>query len=127
MHGLMHERRTHGNDRARPRRAQHREVVFCAFLAVFAGACTSITVQNAPGALQTAESRARFELNCPNVTATVLSEKVIQGWRFEGSEHTIGVRGCGREQVYETFCSDASDCNAISQTGRVNAFSDLAP
>lgn len=127
MHGPIHERWTHCDDRPRPGRVRPRELVVCAFLAVFAGACTSIVVQNSPGALRTAESRARFELNCPNVTATVLSEKVIQGWRFEGSEHTIGVRGCGREQVYETFCSDASDCNAISQTGRVNALSDLAP
>jgi hypothetical protein len=46
---------------------------------LLASACTSIVVQNAPGALQTAESRARFELNCPEVQASVLSQKVIQG------------------------------------------------
>jgi hypothetical protein len=90
-------------------------------------ACVNVVQQNAPGALQTAESRARFELNCPAVQASILSQKVVQGWRFEGSEHTIGVRGCGREAVYTTYCSDATDCNAISQTGRINTLSTLAP
>jgi hypothetical protein len=90
-------------------------------------ACVNVVAQDAPGALRTAESRARFELNCPDVQATILSQKAIQGWRFEGSEHTIGVRGCGREAVYETYCRDESDCNALSQTGRINRLSTLAP
>ena len=96
-------------------------------VSLLAGACVNIVTQNAPGALQTAESRARFELNCPTVTASILSQKVVQGWRFDGSEHTIGVRGCGREAVYVTYCRDESDCNALSQTGRINNLSELAP
>jgi len=92
-----------------------------------ASACVNIVTQNAPGALQAAENRARFELNCPNIQATILSQKIVQGWRFEGSEHTIGVRGCGRESVYVTYCQDENNCNAISQTGRINALSNLAP
>lgn len=114
-------------------RAARRPIWWCrlvggaALAAVLLSACVNVVQQNAPGALRTAESRGRFELNCPTATATILSEKIIQGWRFDGSEHTIGVRGCGREQVYETFCSDASDCNAIAQTGRINALSTLAP
>ena len=94
---------------------------------LLASACVNIMTQNAPGALQTAESRARFELNCPNVTASILSQKIVQGWRFEGSEYTIGVRGCGREAVYVTYCRDQTDCNALSQTGRINNLSELAP
>jgi len=35
------------------------------------------------------------------------------------AEYTIGVRGCGRQAVYLTYCRDASDCNAVAQTGRV--------
>jgi hypothetical protein len=127
MNTPISERWTRCNDRPARRRPRRGDLMICAFLAVLAGACTSIVAQNEPGALRTAESRAKFELNCPNVTATVLSQKVIQGWRFEGSEHTIGVRGCGRQQVYETFCSDANDCNAVSQTGRVNTLSNLVP
>jgi hypothetical protein len=35
------------------------------------------------------------------------------------AEYTIGVRGCGRQAIYLTYCRDPSDCNAIAQTGRV--------
>ena len=35
--------------------------------------------QNSAAALRTAESRGKFELNCPEVQTTVLSQKVIQG------------------------------------------------
>lgn len=96
-------------------------------LALLASACVNTLAQNAPSALQTTESRARFELNCPTVEATVLSQKLVQGFRFEGSEYTIGVRGCGRQAVYVTYCRDQSDCNALSQTGRVSDLKNLAP
>ena len=95
-----------------------RHAVAAGLVTLLATACTPIVAQNAPAALQTAESRARFELNCPDVQASILSQKTIQGWRFEGSEHTIGVRGCGKQAIYLTYCRDPSDCNAISQTGR---------
>lgn len=90
--------------------------------------------QNSPGALQTAESRGKFELNCPTVQSTILSQKVTQslqtggpyGWRGMGpqmvgpwTEYTIGVRGCGREVVYVTICRDANNCNALAQTASV--------
>jgi hypothetical protein len=94
---------------------------------LLAGACVNIVAQNAPGALQTAETRGRFELNCPDVQATILSQKLIQTWRFEGSEHTIGVRGCDRQVVYVTYCRDPQDCNAFSQTGRISDLETLAP
>jgi len=89
--------------------------------------CTNILTQNAPSALQTTESRARFELNCPNVQASILSQKLVQGWRFEGTEYTVGVRGCGREAVYVTYCRDPQDCNALSQTGRINNLATMTP
>jgi hypothetical protein len=94
---------------------------------LLASACVSPLVQNAPGAMQAAQSRARFELNCPDVQTTVLSQKIVQGWRTQGSEYTIGVRGCGREAVYVTYCRDENDCNALSQTGRINTLANFAP
>ena len=91
-------------------------------LAVFlSSGCVNILAQNAPGALRTAESRAKFELNCPDVQASILSQKTVEGVRFEGSEHTIGVRGCGRQIIYVTYCRDADDCNALSQSERVES------
>ena len=60
--------------------------------------------QNAPSALNTALARGRFELNCPQATGTVLSQKVTYinglgmgmggGGGYEWTEYTIGVRGC---------------------------------
>lgn len=73
-------------------------------------------------ALSTAQRRAAFELNCPDVGGTVISRKVIQPVVFGGierAEYTIGVRGCGRQAVYWTMCVDADNCNALADTGRV--------
>ena len=96
-------------------------------VSLLTSACVSPLVQNAPAAMQAATSRARFELNCPEVQATVLSQKIIQGFRGEGSEYTIGVRGCGREAVYVTYCGEMENCNALAQTGRINTLSNFAP
>lgn len=84
--------------------------------------------QNAPSALNTALSRGRFELNCPQATGTVLSQKVtyinglgmgMGGGGYEWTEYTIGVRGCGKQAVYETMCRDQDNCNSFAQTGRI--------
>ena len=85
--------------------------------------------QNAPSALNTALARGRFELNCPQANGTVLSQKVTYinglgvgmggGGGYEWTEYTIGVRGCGKQAVYETMCRDQDNCNAFAQTGRI--------
>lgn len=85
--------------------------------------------QNAPSALNTALARGRFELNCPQATGTVLSQKVTYinglgmgmygGGGYEWTEYTIGVRGCGKQAVYETMCRDQDNCNAFANTGQI--------
>ena len=85
--------------------------------------------QNAPSALNTALARGRFELNCPQASGTVLSQKVTYingigmgmggGGGYEWTEYTIGVRGCGKQTVYETMCRDQDNCNAFANTGNV--------
>src|SRR5207248_9434779 len=60
-------------------------------------------------AIQTALSRAKFDMNCPSATGTVLSTNVsqpaVQG-RFASAygvqrfEYTIGVTGCGKRRTY---------------------------
>jgi len=79
--------------------------------------------QNQSAAIDATVSRAKFELNCPDVTASVLSSKVTQVQFANVSnrtEYTIGARGCGRQAVYITYCLDPSTCNAISDTARVS-------
>ena len=90
--------------------------------------------QNAPSAMNTALARGRFELNCPQATGQVLSQKVTYingigmgmggGGGYEWTEYTIGVSGCGKRAVYETMCRDQNNCNAfgnnaISQTNQI--------
>ena len=82
--------------------------------------------QNAPSALNTALARGRFELNCPQANGTILSQKVtyingigMGGGGYEWTEYTIGVRGCGKQAVYETMCRDQDNCNAFAGNGRI--------
>lgn len=74
-------------------------------------------------ATQAALQRARFELNCPAATATVLSSQILQpiAWRgLERAEYVIGVTGCGRRETYIAVCQFGStSCLAIA--GRVAA------
>lgn len=80
---------------------------------------------NQQAALNAAQSRGRFELNCQDVQTSVLSRKIIDpgmGTMYGGmwrAEYTIGVRGCNRQVVYVTVCLDNENCNAISDTGSV--------
>ena len=84
--------------------------------------------QNAPAALNTALARGRFELNCPQANGTILSQKVtyingigmgMGGGGYEWTEYTIGVRGCGKQAVYETMCRDQDNCNSFANTGNI--------
>lgn len=117
--------------RTGPRSAPWHRTYWALPLMLLAGCMSDaqFLAENSPGALRTAESRAKFELNCDQVTTSVLSQKVIQGiqggvraagaWAGPWTQYTIGIRGCGREAVYETICRDVENCNAVSQTARV--------
>ena len=62
-------------------------------------------------AVQTAESRAQFDWNCPQATGQILSREmvqpVLQGPLVNGiqrAEYTVGVSGCGRRGTYVVVC-----------------------
>jgi hypothetical protein len=74
-------------------------------------------------AIQTAQNRARFEMNCPGATATVLSRTYVQGpygnsfaygpaiHGTDFAEFTIGISGCGRRDTMNVVCQPgASEC-----------------
>jgi hypothetical protein len=76
--------------------------------------------QNQAAAINTALSRARFELDCPDATATVLSSKVTQfAYANNRTEYTVGARGCGRQAVYIALCLTSDNCTAVSDTARL--------
>ena len=67
-------------------------------------------------AIQTALNRERFEMQCPEATATVLSREVVQpayqGPRVGGlqrAEYTIGVSGCGQRTTSVVICPDGGE------------------
>ncbi|MCG6866857.1 MAG: hypothetical protein LJE58_15675 [Thiogranum sp.] len=97
-------------------------LVLCAGLPVLAG-CQSqgqILASDQDTAEQTALRRARFELNCPEATASVLSSEMLQPalWGgLERAEYTIGINGCGKRAVYLVVCPDSSGCVAASGRG----------
>lgn len=107
-----------------------RALLFASGLALLCG-CQSnadFLTTNQQAALSAAESRGRFELNCEQVTTAVLSEKVITppmgpfgGGGIDRAEYTIGVRGCGKQVVYITICRDQENCNALSDSGRIDS------
>jgi hypothetical protein len=67
-------------------------------------------------AIQTATSRAQFEMNCQETTATILSRDVIQP-TYQGpyvggiqrAEYTIGVAGCGKRHTYVVICPEGGE------------------
>jgi hypothetical protein len=67
-------------------------------------------------AMQTAVSRGQFEMNCPQVTPTLISREVIQpalqGPLVNGiqrAEYTVGVQGCGKRTMFVVICPDGGE------------------
>jgi hypothetical protein len=79
-----------------------------------------------PAAIQNAEARGRFELNCPNATATVLSREVVQpvlegpfvGAGIQRAEYTVGVAGCGARKTFVVICPEEGDGCFAAGPGR---------
>jgi hypothetical protein len=97
-------------------------LVLLSGLPVLAG-CQSqgeILASDQDTAVQTALRRARFELNCPDATASVLSSEMLQPalWGgLERAEYTVGVTGCKKRAVYIVVCPQSSGCIAASGRG----------
>ncbi len=79
-----------------------------------------------PAAIQNAEARGRFELNCPSATATVLSREVVQpviqgpfvGGGLQRAEYTVGVAGCGARKTFVVICPEEGDGCFAAGPGR---------
>lgn len=73
---------------------------------------TPLTTTLQPMAIDFALKRARFEMNCPTATASVLSSMVIQppprvilaNEGPERAQYTIGISGCGQRQTQVVIC-----------------------
>jgi len=78
---------------------------------------TPLTTTLQPMAIDFALKRARFEMNCPTATASVLSSMVIQppprvilaNEGPERAQYTIGVSGCGQRTTQVVICPQGGD------------------
>jgi hypothetical protein len=62
-----------------------------------------------PQALSMAENRARFALNCPNATGSVVNREELQPLVFGGpvrARYSIGVTGCDKRMLVDVLCSE---------------------
>jgi hypothetical protein len=100
----------------------------CTAVAIATGCATQSQQLSArqPAAVQTALERARFDLNCPTATGTVLSQDYIQPaiqgpWMMglNRVEYTVGVAGCGQRTTYVVLCQEGtSTCFAADPRDR---------
>jgi len=65
-----------------------------------------------------AARRGQFDLNCQQVTTSILSSNVLQPVLWGGqerAEYTIGVVGCDRRTTYVVICAlDSPGCFAAA-------------
>jgi hypothetical protein len=62
-----------------------------------------------PTATAKAESRARFDLNCPEAKGQVINREQLEPLAFGGpvrAQYTIGVEGCGKRMTVVVLCSE---------------------
>jgi dephospho-CoA kinase len=65
--------------------------------------------QMEPTATAKAETRARFDLDCPDAKGQVINREQLQPLVFSGpvrAQYTIGVTGCGKRTMVTVLCSD---------------------
>lgn len=77
-----------------------------------------------PKAMQTAETRGRFELNCPTATAALLNEQdvapALQAVRYRAPDRavfTVGVNGCGKRATYVVVCPNDGSGSCFAADG----------
>jgi hypothetical protein len=82
-------------------------------------------------AVNTAMNRAQFEMNCQEVTPTVISREVVQPalqgpWvnGIERAEYTIGATGCGKKMMFIVICPEGGEGCFAAGPGRFHEWQD---
>jgi|SRR5277367_2738122 len=94
----------------------HVMIASAVLMSVSSCTTTPLTTQLQPMAMSYALQRARFSMNCPAATGTVLSSETVQpalnGPLMMGTQraqYTIGVSGCGQRQTMVVLCAQGGD------------------
>jgi hypothetical protein len=84
---------------------------------------TPLTTTLQPMAIDFALKRARFDMNCPTATASVLSSETVQpparalmiNQGPERAQYTIGATGCGQRETLQVICAQGGDGCFVAQ------------
>jgi hypothetical protein len=95
----------------------HSILTIAATMTVLSGCNTTpLTTSLQPMAVSYAVTRARFDLNCPTATGSVLSSETVQpvlnGPLMNGTERaqfTVGVSGCDKRETIVVLCAQGGD------------------
>ena len=77
-----------------------------------------------PKAAAAAQERGRLDLNCEQVTSTVLSHDASATqttYSLFRPEYRVATQGCGKRTVFTVVCSDEGICNAMSQSSNIES------
>jgi hypothetical protein len=103
----------------------HRHLPMAALLVAAGCNTTPLTTTLQPTALDYALKRARFDMNCPAATGSVLTSETVQpalnGPLMRGTEraqYTVGVTGCGQRQTVQVICAQGGDGCFTANAGR---------
>lgn len=77
-----------------------------------------------PTAVDMAERRGAFELNCPAAKGELISSEIVQPiairWGYERAEYTVGVSGCDKRRIYVVICPDNGDKSCFAGASRAD-------
>jgi hypothetical protein len=98
-------------------KAQIHSILTITAMTVLSGCNTTpLTTSLQPMAVDFAVKRARFDLNCPAATGSVLSSETVQpalnGPLMMGTERaqfTVGVTGCGKRETVVVLCAQGGN------------------
>jgi hypothetical protein len=102
-------------------------LLITAAISILLSACASgppFIDQMQSTAINMADRRGAFEMNCPTATGTVISSEIVQPvsfrWGYERAEYTIGVSGCGKRNTYVVICPDNGSNSCFAGASRVD-------
>ena len=80
-------------------------VLVAALLVTGCAAQSRLLEQKKPTAIEQTMTQARVDLNCPQVTARIISEEMVLD-PAPSARYGIGVTGCGKSVLYTVTCQE---------------------
>ena len=128
MGGEKHVRDVSGGTLSTAKRPMIKRCLLFATLVLCTAGCVSPTqlLDNKQAmAVQTAVSRAQFEMNCQSATGDIISREVVQPalqgpWvnGIQRAEYTVGVTGCGKRHIFIVICPETGEGCFAAGPGR---------